>query len=184
MVSRRVKEQTGDTQQGFTLIEILVVLVLVGIIASVSVLTIGSNHQSKELVNEIKRLHALMQLIADEAVLNNEEYGFAIDSDGYEFLIYNDAGKSWLATSDNLFKSRRLPEWLTVSVEQETDFATLKTNQEEATKVPQIVFFSSGEITPFRLFFAMQAGSSTQFGIESDGFNGINLKLPGMDDDV
>ncbi|PID41738.1 MAG: type II secretion system protein GspH [Proteobacteria bacterium] len=184
MISRQIKKQAGNNKKkGFTLIEILVVLVLIGVIASVSVLGIGNDNQGRELVNEVKRLHALMRLIADEAVLHNSEYGFFIDSDGYEFLAYNEENNLWSVTSEPPFAARSLPEWLTVSVRQDSDFPRLKTKDEEETKIPQIVFLSSGEMTPFRLFFDMQAGESEKFGIESDGFTGIKLILPGADDD-
>ncbi len=168
--------------RGFTLIEILVVLVLIGVVASVSVLTIGANNQNKELMNELKRVHALLRLVTDEAILNSQELGFFIDSDGYRFLRYDEDNQNWTAYGQVPFQDRVLPEWMTVSLQKSEDLPALplsdQPNTEEAAPLPQIVFFSSGEITPFTLYFQMPDIADDAFGISSNGFNGVELITP------
>ena len=55
-------------QTGFTLLEILVVLILLGIILSVAVLSTGGVKE-RELEQEVQRMVRLIQLAKEEAVL-------------------------------------------------------------------------------------------------------------------
>ncbi|MEP3563754.1 MAG: prepilin-type N-terminal cleavage/methylation domain-containing protein, partial [Marinobacter sp.] len=58
---------------GFTLIEILVVLIIVGLLASLAVFSMGGNSQQRELESHVRELYLLMQTASEQAVLNNLE---------------------------------------------------------------------------------------------------------------
>ena len=68
--------------RAFTLIELLVVIVLLGILVSVAVLSVGGSSTSRELRDEARRLAALIGVMSDEAVLDSREYGLLINSEG------------------------------------------------------------------------------------------------------
>ena len=72
--------------RGFTLIELLVVLVIIGTMVSMAVLSIGSSSGSRELRNEAERLAALIGVLADEAVLDGQEYGLRVTPESYQVL--------------------------------------------------------------------------------------------------
>ncbi|HAS77079.1 MAG TPA: type II secretion system protein GspH, partial [Marinobacter adhaerens] len=78
--------QVRSRQTGFTLIEILVVLVVVGLLASLAVFTMGGSSQQRELENEVRELYLLMQTASEQAVLNNLELGLKLEEDGYQFV--------------------------------------------------------------------------------------------------
>jgi general secretion pathway protein H len=67
--------------RGFTLIEIMVVIVIAGIMVSLAVITI-SDRSTTELEQEGKRLHALMRLMTEEAIMQSREIGLAFNLRG------------------------------------------------------------------------------------------------------
>ncbi len=164
--------------KGFTLIELLVVLVLLGLISSIAVVSVGVNNQSRELENEVRRMHALMRLAAEEAILQNQEYGFYIDNEGYDFLIYDDADNSWTASQGESLRSRELPEWLTIELTRDNEAKSLAVKDDDKEKKPLLLFLSSGESTPHTLRFFIDNQESRAFYIESDGFSDIVLRTP------
>ena len=73
-------------QRAFTLLELLVVLVIVGITLGAVALNINPS-QRQMLYNEAQRIALLMQLARDEAIVRNQALAFESDSLHYRFLI-------------------------------------------------------------------------------------------------
>lgn len=164
--------------KGFTLIEILVVLVLLGLISSIAVVSVGMNNQNRELENEIRRIHSLMRFAADESVLQNIELGFYIDSESYEFLEYEEEGNSWIAVADPELRPRNLPEWVSVELTRDDDIKELPVPEDSEEKKPLLVFFSSGESTEFTLSFFVDGAGKSGYEISSNGYQAIALITP------
>lgn len=79
----------GSPARGFTLLELLVVLVIVGLtLGFVSVNVMPSEQQA--LQNEAQRVALLMQLARDEAIVRNHPIAFEADSERYRFLMRED----------------------------------------------------------------------------------------------
>lgn len=76
-------------QHGFTLLELLVVLVVVGITLGAVVLNVNPG-QRQLLNNEAQRIAQLMQLARDEAIVRNQAIAFESDNVRYRFLIRQD----------------------------------------------------------------------------------------------
>ncbi len=81
---------------GFTLIEMLVVVVIIGILASTVVLGFVGSDREQNLRTEAERLAALIEMARSEAVQRNEEWGVAINATGYQFLVFNPLKHSWV----------------------------------------------------------------------------------------
>ncbi|MEQ9736291.1 MAG: prepilin-type N-terminal cleavage/methylation domain-containing protein, partial [Algiphilus sp.] len=77
---------------GFTLLELLVVLLIIGVMTSFAVLSIGNRTLSDRLDNEASRLAQLFVLAQDEALFKRQEIGFFTDEERYGFLIPNGSG--------------------------------------------------------------------------------------------
>ncbi len=90
---------------GFTLLELLVVLVIVGITLGAVVLNATPN-QRQLLYNEAQRIALLMQLARDEAIVRNQAIAFESDNTRYRFLIRQ--GNEWQPLrGDELLRERR-----------------------------------------------------------------------------
>lgn len=135
---------------GFTLLELMVVLVLVGIIFSFAMLSLGGDDLADLMEQETRRLGTLLDLVSDEAVLRGEEMAVHFTETGYEFLILN--GDRWQAPAgDHLLQARSLPADIEIRLEVDGDAPGLTDSDEEdeETITPQVYILSSGEMTPF-----------------------------------
>lgn len=171
--------QTRARQAGFTLIEILVVLVVIGLLASLAVMTMGGSSRDREMENEVRELYLLMQTASEQAVLNNTELGLILDEGGYRFVAWEDRSGEWKEPAEPMFRLRRFPEWITVTEYIEND--TPRLASEEDRLRPDVVFFSSGETTPFELEFTLGRDDSRMHTIASDGFSPMEWRHPGSE---
>jgi general secretion pathway protein H len=100
---------------GFTLLELLVVLVIVGI--TLGIISFNAMPSSRQaLQNEAQRIALLLQLARDEAIVRDRAIAFEVDAEGYRFLQREE--KTWqLLPADDLLRPRqfaRTPVMLSV----------------------------------------------------------------------
>lgn len=138
---------------GFTLLEVLVVVVIIGIIASmaaVSTRVLGGDH---EMDQEVKRLAAVLGQAREEAMLQGRDLGLRLDARGYDFLLYDGRNERWdLAAGDPLLRERTLPEGLEAGLWLESRPVQLPTRaapSERTPASPQVVVLASGDVVPF-----------------------------------
>ena len=145
--------------RGFTLLELMVVLVLIGIIFSFAMLSIGGDDLAEAMEQETRRLAALIGMAADEAVMRGEELAIHFTDDSYAFMVLN-AGEWQPARDDHLLKTYKLPAGLKLRLEVEGEAPLLVQPDDEdeeddkERRVPQVYILSSGEMTPFAAVFA------------------------------
>lgn len=137
---------------GFTLVEIMVVVVIIGVIAGFAVLSIGSRALDDRLDTEARRLKELVALAADEAVLQGIELGFLQTAEGYAFLALGPDGQ-WAPLESDTLRARAVAEPLFLRLVVEGRKAEAPDGDEEDKQgaTPQVLLLSSGETTPFRL---------------------------------
>ncbi len=94
----------SGTSRGFTLVELLVVMVIIGLTLGMATLNaIPSPRQ--DLEKEARRLALLLQLARDEAIVRNRLVAFEANGDRYRFMVRGDAG--WEpVTRDDLLRER------------------------------------------------------------------------------
>lgn len=168
-------------QTGFTLIEILVVLIIVGLLAALAVFNMAGSSQQRELENQVRELYLLMQAAQEQAVLNNLEMGLLLEEDGYRFVVFQDASGEWKSSGERIFRKRALPEWLTITSYLENDAPRLASSEDRLR--PDIVFFSSGETTPFELEFNLGKDTDLLHVLASDGVSPMEWRTPGFEDE-
>lgn len=147
-----MNECRGRHRQGaFTLLEVLVVLLIIGIISGLAMLSIGGAAVGERMQTEARRLGELMRLASDTAVLRSTQIGLLLDEEGYRFLMLDaDGWQPW--ADDGPLRPRALPDPLNARLQAEGVTIPMadEAADEDALR-PQVLFLSSGEITPFRL---------------------------------
>lgn len=180
--------------QGFTLLELLVVIVIVGMLVASIALSSGNN-QSAELKGEAQRLRHLLTLSIDEATFTQRSFGLLHTDHEYRLMEFNDRDYEWVEfEGDNKHYRHELPEFITLSLELDGDpieipevrdiggvegdfeFASDEEREEEDQPQPQLVMLSNGEVTPFRLTLSLTGNPNHGVTLSSDGFSGIQLE--------
>lgn len=132
---------------GFTLIEILVVLVIMAVLATAVTLAIGAAGGERQVLREGERLRALIEHACTQAELGGREIGIQLGPGGYRFLRLGFDGWSDAGATPEW----RAREWVTgLQLELFRDRRPLRLDEDIAA-APQIVCFSSGELSPFVL---------------------------------
>ncbi len=101
--------QHGARVAAFTLIEILVVLVVIGILGTFTVLTLGDGGRSNKLREEALRLQATIKLAQEEAQLYGYEFGLSVEPNNYQFVTFG--RDRWAPVADDkAYKRHKLDE--------------------------------------------------------------------------
>lgn len=145
-------------QRGFTLIEVLVVMLIIGVMVAGAVLSVGLAHGDRELEKERDRIMALAEHMREQATLQGREFGIRCFEGGYEILVYvrdfqnPDVGLWQRVEDDPLLRPRRLPAGLEFELAIDGRLVKLPEEEVEADELaPQLLLFSSGEMNLFEL---------------------------------
>lgn len=154
--------------RGFTLLEVLVVVLLVGIISSIAMLGLNAGGDERRMRDESDRLVALLTQVGSEAVMRNQEYGLKITDTGYVFLCLDEVKLRWKPCSgDDTLRERSMPEGLEIHVLRESslqlphvaddkaadnkspdDKDEVATGKDGPRIYPDLLLLSSGEASP------------------------------------
>jgi general secretion pathway protein H len=159
---------------GFTLIEILIVMVIVGIIMAVAFLSFGILGDDRGLEKEARRLSSLIEVISEDAEIQGREFGLEFMLAGYRFVEHDPLVDQWFEVQgDDYMRQRDLDEGVEFELTIE-DRKVLLHEEARATEkdednpqrdltddyLPHVLIFSSGDITPFELGFVRFADRS------------------------
>ena len=165
---------------GFTLVEILVVIVIIAIIATMFVFSLGAIRRNDPAFTESQRMASLINLARDQAALDGLDLGLRVDPQGYVFLTTLDPRLiEWIPPADlQAFRPRTLATGLEFRLwveEQEVlledpDKAKRKRRTQAATEPPpQVLVLSSGDITPFRVVIERDGLPITSVSVNDEG---------------
>lgn len=166
---------------GFSLIEILVVIVIIGIISGIALLSLGILGDDRQLQTEARRLTSLIEVAQDEATMQGREFGVEFMNDSYRFVEYDPFINQWgELIGDDMLRLRELPDdvefVLTLEgqrVHLENDPARFEDPEETSnrdlteTYSPHVYIFSSGDVTPYDLDITRRNDNQT-VAIKSD----------------
>lgn len=194
--------------KGFTLLEVLVVIALIGLIIS----SVQFNFSGKRPEDTLKKVSIqfteLFEGAANYGLLNNIELGLYIDKNSYRFLGHDGTKWSEIAQQDWL-ATQELPEGVTSTLtlddlpiedallfdssvfnDQNEEFLSFEATDEEKKTVqekqllPQVYILSGGDITPFSLTFHFTEEASlsddlSELGFRVTGIYSIPLTIEG-----
>ena len=156
---------------GFTLIEILVVMLIIGILTAGAILSVNVVGRDSALDKERDRIAALLDYLRDQASLQNREYGMRCFIGGYEFMVLDARTGLWQRLQDDtMTAARRLPPGLDMEVRIEGRPIVLPRQQETRNDAaPQIMLFSSGDMNLFELTLRREVtGEAARFAPAKD----------------
>lgn len=157
---------------GFTLLEVLVVVLIIGIVLTFAVLAIGGDRRAEELERESRQFAELLRLGGEQAVLRGEEWAVQIEPEKYRFLVYDK--DAWqVLEDDELFRPRELAGDTRLELVIEGRAVELETREEPK---PTLIIMSSGEVSPFVADFSADA-TETRYRVESDARGEIRWEL-------
>ncbi|MBP7546637.1 MAG: type II secretion system minor pseudopilin GspH [Corallincola sp.] len=157
--------------RGFTLLEILLVAALVGLAASVVMLSVGRSGPEQALQTEAERFVALFQLVQEESEMSGDELGLRLEDNRY-LWVKRDGEQKWQPLEDDRFLvERQLDEGMRLELELEDlpfvdddrltergglfeDKPLFEQQEEEQQYEPQLLISPGGDTTPFSLTFS------------------------------
>lgn len=163
-------------EAGFTLLEIMLVIFLMGMMVTGVVMTMSAAGPDKQLKKEAARFIGVLELAEEEALLSSIEMGLVIAEQEYQFVYLDDNDKWTVLTDSKLFAKKELDEDMLLSLELaglkaqgsflgsrklfadddglfEQQDGLFEGDDEAVPIEPDIFIYSSGEITEFTLTF-------------------------------
>ncbi|WP_248805728.1 type II secretion system minor pseudopilin GspH [Pseudomonas sp. MWU13-2100] len=142
--------------RGFTLLELLVSMVVIGVLAGM--IAVGMNPSPvRQAREEAGALVHLLQQLREYAVVNSQEYGLRIGAEGYQVMVFE--RPDWRPAG----AAYRLPDGLYFRLELEGRPLKLgdRVNQ------PQLLVLSSDEMSAFTLHY--ESAQRRWLSVSGDG---------------
>jgi len=104
--------------KGFTLIEVMLVLLLMGIAAGYVVFNAFGASKSDLLKSQAQRLQVIVDMASDFAVLNQQQLGIRVEQeDNAYFFVYLDEDNEWQRLEgEKIYDTYTLPEPFTFTL--------------------------------------------------------------------
>ncbi|WP_448213677.1 type II secretion system minor pseudopilin GspH [Colwellia sp. MEBiC06753] len=161
-----------NSSRGFTLIEVMLVILVIGVIMSAIQFTFQSNQSHEQLEQASRRFAGVFELASEYGMLNNVELGLVVTEESYQFVGYD--GTRWTELSDvDALATYTLPENIQlelilddlpieegVLMVSREDFISEDEDQyrdqPQELIQPQVILLSGGDYNPFSLVFSFR----------------------------
>ena len=190
MYSRRCSHRHS---RGFTLLEMLVMLIVIGITISFVTLSIGVGGRPAELKNEAEKLTGMLQLALEEAILTGTPIGLRIDETldrsgtrfNYEWSVLEE-GKWQPFAQHPVLQDGQVSGGVELDLTLEGVEIKLQDEQREdddsklkETYQPDIFILQSGELSAFKLHLSNPELPGQVYRIIGNPAGALTLLRPG-----
>ncbi|NVK44512.1 MAG: type II secretion system minor pseudopilin GspH [Oceanospirillaceae bacterium] len=155
-------------ERGFTLLELMVTMVLLGLLA-VTVSLVLPDSARQRLETDAQRLRTQLGLAMEQAIYRNADYGLWVGGDDYRF--FRRAGETWIDPAPD---SRLAP----LALDRATRLQ-LRVNGQSIAPVadhtPQVLLLSDGQVSEFELTLSA-AGVDAQPAITASFAGDLRLR--------
>ena len=172
--------------KAFTLLELLVVVVLLGIVTSFAVLSMNITGLDTELNEEARKIHALINLAKEEAIIHAKEIAFVVEEDKYAFMYWGAEGEGkkkkllWKPIEKKIFRERQVHKGMEILLETEKKFDLGENDEEE--KFNATIFSSTGEQSKFELKIYLENDKQIFYLINGKYNGDVIIEKNGQDD--
>jgi general secretion pathway protein H len=133
---------------GFTLLEVLVVLTILAVLTGTVMLSFTGADAEQNLKGAAERMALRIELARQRSLTRNREWGVYVEDAGYRFAEFDQVEGVWVEQKARPFDQNDVPEFVKLSLDLE-EYDTLPFDEND--ELPQIIIFSSGEVTPFSI---------------------------------
>ena len=154
---------------GFSLLELLIVMVVMGVMISIAALSMRS-FEADPAEKALERLRFNVGLLVNESVVRSEPLAFGFAEHAYAFYQMDEEGKWKLIDDDRMLKPQVLDEKLSLTLLLNDEQLLLPAEPDEE---PQVFVYPTGEVTPFVLELQVQGGEQPLARIEFDGMGQV-----------
>ena len=136
---------------GFSLIELLIVVLIIGIISSISVLYIDTTHE--RLKSEVQRLSQLIKAAGEQAVISGKPMAMTFEPSEYYFSQWN--GAKWQRINFSPFRTQSLKANIRLDFKRENNNFRDQNNSEFNPGLYNMIYFlPTGETETFSVLMS------------------------------
>ncbi|MGY0218949.1 type II secretion system minor pseudopilin GspH [Endozoicomonadaceae bacterium StTr2] len=157
--------------RGFTLIELMVVILIIGILLGVTLLSPLSATTQRRMQDEVIRLERLIENARDRALLDGAELGFSADDESYRWWWFDEDSDSWQSLEQGSFRPWDIHNSLRLVLQPEDEALQFSYDSDQG---PQVLISSDTELTPFRMYVVARDNPKHKMVLESDGLSPVS----------
>ena len=165
-----------EKSKGFTLIEILVVMLIISIVTTVALLSIRRN-ETKEMETLAKNISQMVTFAEEQAMLQSRVLGVAIQSQQLQFASLENSKDNkktiWHALNDHSLGTYKVPNNVQMTISSGNSKTDIDNDAKELK--PQIIISTNGDIIPFTIYLGIK-GKKPQYAITGDADGYISTK--------
>jgi general secretion pathway protein H len=180
--------------RGFSLLELLLVLVIVGLIVSLAGLSVSSGSRPYVVEGSARVFADVAEYAMDEAQLSGIDMGLLFRQSGnsqgysytYQWLQRQASGWEPAVRDEEVFSAREFPTGVELRLEVEEGITELSEPIDgagEAGSQPQVIYYSSGESTPGILTLVEADDGRILWELEWDLLGRMTLRREGRVED-
>ena len=155
--------------------ELLVVLVIFAVLTGTVVLGFTGADEEQELRGMAERIGVRIELARQQSLQRNREWGVFVETDSYRFVELDTLQGEWVDQAYRPFIVEDPSSRIDFRVEIEGfDLEQFGVSQEG---LPDIIIFSSGEVTPFE-WHLEPAWDAAPWVVSSDGISEAVIERP------